>query len=612
MAGLSGWINIKNKDNNTAAVTENMLGDICHFDQSPGTSMQSPQWGFCLAQPEYNDYILQNDDAVVLVYGNPVIVGKDKSIRSGKNLLHYCLESYKNKGIKFLSDVSGPFSLALYLFKENRLLLAIDRIGIQQMHYHVSGSSVVFSTAMPSFRNHPYVNSSIDMQSIYNYIYFHVIPGPDTIYTNVHKIMPGHCLEFINEKVNEQCYWSIEFTNEHTKKNHKELKNEFFDRFTESVKRDVNDSASVGCFLSGGTDSSTVAGFLGDVTGKPAKTYSIGFNEEGYDETYYARVTSKYFKTDHHEYYVTPKDVVDIFPKIASIYGEPFGNSSAVPTYYCAKMAKEDGIKKLLGGDGGDELFGGNERYATQILFSYYHKLPETLRNLMIEPFINAIPFGSKIMPVHKIRRYIEQASLPTVDRMVTYNLINVMGAKNIFTDSFLEQVDIQNPINHLRNVYGGINANTMLNKMLGLDLKITIADNDIPKVSKMCELAGVSVAYPLLSDEMLDFTSRLSIDEKVKRLKLRWFFKKALTGYLPDEVLTKKKHGFGLPFGKWMVKEKEVRDLAFDLLTDFKTRNYVRTDFVENLRQNKLYDHPDYYGNLVWVFMILEDWLKK
>ena len=187
-----------------------------------------------------------------------------------------------------------------------------------------------------------------------------------------------------------------------------DLRTEFRQLLRDAVARQF-DGGKSGCFLSGGTDSSTVAGMIGEVSGQPPATYSIGFEAEGYDEMEYARIAARHFKTEHHEYYVTPDDLVRSIPSVAQYYDQPFGNSSALPAYYCAKMAKEDGVSKILAGDGGDELFGGNTRYAKQKVFGYYDSVPGLFRNALLEPLLLKTPLG-KLPLARKGASYIEQA----------------------------------------------------------------------------------------------------------------------------------------------------------------------------------------------------------
>src|SRR5262249_53330736 len=276
-----------------------------------------------------------------------------------------------------------------------------------------------------------------------------------------------------------------------------ELKQEFLSVLRGAVS-DAAQGGAVGTFLSGGTDSSTVAGILGEVTGQPARTYSIGFEAQGYDEMAYARIAARHFGTLHHEYYVTPADVVSSVPRIAEVHDQPFGNSSAVPSYLCAKLAKDDGVDILLGGDGGDELFGGNARYATQYLYSLYSDLPRLLRKGLLEPLAFLVP---EIGIAGKVQRYVRNASLPMPARYDHSNRLERLGASNVFTPEFLGSVNGEEPRAVQGLIYDNSHAQSLINRMLALDLKFTLADNDLPKVARACELAGLVVRFPLLDD---------------------------------------------------------------------------------------------------------------
>ena len=368
----------------------------------------------------------------------------------------------------------------------------------------------------------------------------------------------------------------------------------------------------VGAFLSGGTDSSTIAGTLCEVSGAPAKTYSIGFEAEGYDEMEYARIASRHFGTEHHAYYVTPDDVVAAIPKIAGVFDQPFGNASAVPGYYCAKMAQADGVTRIFGGDGGDELFGGNERYSKQHVFARYERVPGLLRKALLEPAVFNFPAGEHVKLVRKARSYIEQASVPMPARLETYNLLGRYGPSQVFTDEFLAGADAGAPLASLSRTYGKSEAGSLINRMLELDLKITLADNDLPKVVKACELAGLEVAFPFLNDQMVAFSARLTPQQKLNGTQLRWFFKEALRDFLPNEIITKQKHGFGLPFGVWLQHHKPLQQLATDSLTDLKARKIVRGEFIDQLVGQHLSEHAGYHGTMVWVLMMLEQWYKQ
>ena len=294
-------------------------------------------------------------------------------------------------------------------------------------------------------------------------------------------------------------------------------------------------------------------------------TYSIGFGADGFDEMEYARLAARRFGASAHEYYLKPDDILEAIPLIASTYDEPFANDSAVPTYFCAKQAARDGVKIMLAGDGGDEIFGGNERYAKQMVFEHYGRLPVFLRNHLIEPAVNSIPGGDSLLPVRKLRSYIRQASIPLPERMESYNFIYRQPLNEMFEPEFLASVNPEIPKEMLRDAYFRADSEHPINRMLHLDLKFTLADNDLRKVSGMCEAAGIEVRYPLLNEALVNFSGRLPISYKIRGQRLRWFFKEALKDFLPREIITKTKHGFGLPFGVWALSHPPLRELVDD-----------------------------------------------
>ncbi len=520
---------------------------------------------------------------------------------------HALAHGYLKQGEAIFASVFGAFSAAILDENDTSAYLAIDRSGICPLIYSVSGETLVFGSTLDAINRHPCIKPELNRQAIYNYVYFHMIPGPASIYLGLSHLLPGEYLVFKKGRAEVKPYWKMHFI-EQEKAPFDVLKAEFLGVLRESVEQAAN-GAKTGTFLSGGTDSSTLAGMLGEVTGKAAPTYSIGFEAEGYDEMEYARIASTHFATQHHEYYVTPKDVAKAIPDIASIYDQPFGNASAVPTYYCAKLAREDGIERLLGGDGGDELFGGNARYAKQKVFSIYDSIPAPLRKHFIEPITLGFPGGNKIAPLRKLQSYIEQASVPMPGRLETYNLLERLGPSNVFMPEFLSQIDTGNPLTLLGKIYHDADAQTQLNRMLALDLKFTLADNDLPKVVKTCELAGVDVAFPMLADSLVAFSARLDPDLKLKGTRLRYFFKEALRGYLPDKILTKSKHGFGLPFGEWLKTDRALQELALGSLDSLKNRNIFRPEFIDELIRLHAENHSGYYGTLIWVLVMLEQW---
>jgi asparagine synthase (glutamine-hydrolysing) len=337
----------------------------------------------------------------------------------------------------------------------------------------------------------------------------------------------------------------------------------------------------------------------------------MGFDAAGYDEMEFARIASRHFKTMPLEYYVTPDDVLSTLPEIAAAFPEPFGNSSAAAVYHCARIAREHGIDLLLAGDGGDELFGGNERYAKQLVFERYSRVPRPVRSALLEPLVNAAGRVTRAFPIGKAVSYIEQANVPLPDRLQTYNFLHRHGPSEVFAHEFLEQMDASRPLRLLRDEYGLPDTRDAVNRMLFVDWKFTLHDNDLVKVNAMCQLAGVEVAYPMLDQSIVDFSLRLPASWKVRNGQLRWFYKRAMRDFLPRQIVTKTKHGFGLPFGVWTRTHEGLRRLSEDALGSLAERGYFRPKFLREALRLHRDGHASYYGELVWILMVLELWLQ-
>jgi asparagine synthase (glutamine-hydrolysing) len=502
-------------------------------------------------------------------------------------------------------QASGDFAVALQE-ASGRTFLAVDRFAVRSLCYRIQDGQLHFAARADALAD---ASAEVDPQAIFDYLFFHAIPSPRTIFKDVFRLPAGHYAVFDKGQLLVAPYWVPTF-NEQTGASFDTLRDEFRSLVRSAVAGEL-DGGKAGCFLSGGTDSSTVAGMIGQAAGKPAATYSIGFDAEGYDEMEYARLAARHFKTEHHEYYVTPEDLVRSIADVAASYDQPFGNSSALPSYYCARMAKDDGVTKILAGDGGDELFGGNSRYAKQRVFGWYDVVPAPIRSGLMEPLLGKTA-NSSISLLSKASSYVEQAKVPMPDRLQMYNLLLRLGISDVFTPDFLARIDVQGPAVQQRGVWEQARTDSLVNRMLAFDWRYTLAETDLPKVCGTTQLAGLQVGFPMLNQALLEFSLKLPTEYKLKGLKLRWFFKEALRGFLPDEILTKKKQGFGLPFGVWATRHDGLKQVATESLNSLATRNIVRPEFIRSLLGERLQEHPGYYGEMVWILMMLEQWLQK
>ena len=510
-------------------------------------------------------------------------------------------EGFLRYGRSVLDKIHGPFAFCLLEPDRRYALLAIDRIGIRPLAYYCRNGLLVFGSQLDQIIAHPGVKSAIDPQAIFNYLYFQMIPSPGSIYSGVSKLQPGEFLEFNNGELTRDFYWQLRYNDSRCSK--KELLAQLHSQLEQSVSACAPDQQT-GAFLSGGLDSSTVTGFYQKIAKRPIDAFTMGFDADGYDEMDYARVTAAHFKVKLHEYYVTPADVLQAIPLIAQTYDEPFGNASAIPAYYCAKFARELGMKRLLAGDGGDEYFAGNARYAKQKLFDLYRHVPGFAKT-MLEPLAFVLP------PLRKVKSYIEQAKIAMPERMETYNFLHRSPLAEIFSEDFLGRIDPDQPLQYLRNTYDRTSNDDLIKRMLFLDDKFTLADNDLRKVNRMCELAGVDVHYPMLQENLVEFAATIPSKWLMQGFELRSFYKESLRDFLPKETLRKSKQGFGLPFGVWMSSDKELKQFAVASLESIEKRGFLNPAYIKNLIRLHQEGHASYYGVMIWLLIMLEQWLS-
>ena len=504
-----------------------------------------------------------------------------------------------------LASTGGSFALGLTL-ADGRRLLAVDRFSVEKLCYRLDQGQLSFHPRADHWLSQG--DARLSAQSLYEYLYFHVVASPHTVFEGVSRLPAAHYALFQNGQLQVQPYWTPAFQPARGA-SFASLKSELLTALEGAVRDQLEPGGQPACFLSGGIDSSTVAGMMGRVSGRKVATYSIGFDAEGYDEMAYARLAAKHFGCEPHEYYVTPDDLLKGMHKIAEHYDQPFGNSSALPAYYCALMAREQGVTRLLAGDGGDELFDGNARYAKQKLFAIYDRVPGWLKAGLEPLLLN--PLAARTPLLSKAGSYVSQARVPLPDRTQTYNLLSFQGVDKLLAPEFLAAVAIDGPLQQQREVWAQIAASHVVDHQLAFDWYYTLAETDLPKVCGATTMAGVSTGFPMLDLRLLEVSLKLKPEDKVKGQQLRWFFKEALRGFLPDEIIVKKKQGFGLPFGVWTKNHDGLNRMARDNLASLDQRGILRRGFSKTLMDELLPAHPGYYGELVWILLMLEQWLQ-
>ena len=560
--------------------------------------------------PTSEKYVQGN--LILLLDGDIAVEGQEQK-RSCSGLppaVEELFRRYRLGGDDFLRFVRGGFRLAFWDCDERKLVVAVDHFATKPVYYFERNESFAFAprlSGLSSFRR------EIDPNVVYFYLNHSFVPAPFSIYRGIKRLEPGQYVVWDGAVVKVRQYWDIQY-DEDKGLDEAAAANAVRSGVQSSVEFYLQnqrcDASEIGAFLSGGTDSSTLVGLLASMQDKPIKTFSVGFDEAAYNEIHYARIAAKHFGADPHERFVSAEDALQAVSVLATSFDEPFGNSSAIPTYFCLQMAKETGIKAMFAGDGGDELFAGNTRYVAEKHFLPFDVLPDRLQALSFRT-AGLLP---QLYPLHKIRRYIERAREPNPARFYHYQLFLSQNSQEFFTKKFLTQLAKEFPLRPACAHYEKTKFAAALNRLLYMDLKMCIADNDLFKVNRMAELVGTKVCYPFLDRDLAEMTGKIPVALKLKGLQKRYIFKRAFRSLLPEEILKKKKHGFGLPIAGWLRTHTGFRDMARSLLLD--SSSSQREIFQPNALMRLLREHDeersDFYSTFVWNIMMLELWHRN
>ena len=518
------------------------------------------------------------------------------------------LALYLREGIHFLRRLHGGFAMALWDRGRGELTIAVDQFGMKRLYYQTGAAHTTFASRASALRAGPEA-PAISVQTVFHYLNFGFVPAPMSAFRGVTRLAPGHLLRVRGGHVTTEGYWNVEYPELRLSRSQSAAT---IVRLVEHGVRHALHGRSVkevGAFLSGGTDSSTVVGLMSRLTGERVNAFSIGFNEARYDELDYARLAAAHFGAQHHTKIVTADEALDALPRVVEAYDEPFGNDSAIGTYFCTQLARDCGVELLLAGDGGDEIFGGNERYSSDRVFALYQAVPRVVRRQLLEPLLRAVPAGLNV--IERARRYVRRANIPNPRRFFSYEFFFVEEAEQFLAPELLRSLDLDAPYALTEWHYGRVRATSELNRLLYLDLKLAIGDNDLFKVTQAGELAGVQVRFPLLDPPLVEFTGSLPASYKVRGFEKRHIFKRAFRELLPPAILAKRKHGFGVPTSTWIKSHRGFRALVRDTLfsTAASARGYFRPGALQHLLDSHDAETSPYYGTLLWRVLMLELW---
>ncbi|MCK6371751.1 MAG: asparagine synthase C-terminal domain-containing protein [Gammaproteobacteria bacterium] len=506
-----------------------------------------------------------------------------------------------------LAGLGGEYALVHHDANRGELLLATDHFGTLPIYYFCDGDALVFGTDLDWVSRRLPQGRRLNDQAVYDYLFYSVLTSERCIYAGIEKLPPGSALTWRDGRVAVRRYWNPDFSRAAGDRGDLGLLT------VEAISAAVGRLATLpdtGCFLSGGLDSSTVSGMAARHAGAAVPAFTIGFDVPEYDERRYARITARHFGIELHEKTLRSEEISRCAERVIAAFPEPFGNPSAVPAFICAEFAREAGIARLLAGDGGDELFAGNERYQRQLLFEAYGGLPGWARSALVDPLAALSARAPGVL--HKLASYVEQARMPLPDRLFSYNLLVRLAPAEVLTASFFASIDGEAPYRYARSLYAAPAAGDAVDRMMYLDWTTTLTDNDLPKVRVTSALAGVDVHFPMLDPEVVEISTRVPTTAKLTRRDLRRFYKQSFAAFLPREVIRKSKHGFGVPVGIWINRDAELRERVRARLDALGSRDIVRPAIIAGLLDLQATGHAKYYGSLIWPLYALEEWLQS
>jgi asparagine synthase (glutamine-hydrolysing) len=626
MCGIAGIINYKGK-----AIDRGIVKKMCDSMRHRGPDNEGI---YLTVKGDYSVALGHRRLSVIdLVSGNQPIFNEDKTIvivcngeiydfkelradlekrghsfqsNSDTEVIAHLYEDYGQECLKYLR---GPFALAIWDNKNNRLFLARDRIGKKPLIYTLKNGSLIFASEFKALLSHPDVAKEIDFEAVDAYLSYGYVPAPLSIYKGIYKLMPGHYLIFENNNIKTEKYWSLNFRNK-VDLNEEELCVQVRHRVSEAVAIRMISDVPLGAFLSGGIDSSIVVGLMSQLSSQKIRTFSIGFPEKEYNELNYARIVAKRFNTDHQELVVKP-DIEEVLPILAEHYGEPYADSSAVPSYYLAKLTRSRMIV-ALNGDGGDELFAGYQRHWANrlaclgLIRLYLRYGGGYAFNKLIPDALHPKSFFARL------KRFSQAAiKKPSLRYSEWVGFLSEDLKKKLYNPAFQDAVDPFIASSRLDDIFKEAEGLDPVDTFLYADTLFNLPNDLLVKMDIACMANSLEGRSPFLDHKLMEFTASIPSKYKLKGNVSKYILKKAFKNLLPGEIFKRGKMGFALPIGFWF--RGELKEFVERVLLTEKSlkRGYFNSSGIKELLEQHFSAKKDYTFQ-IWALLMLELWHKS
>jgi asparagine synthase (glutamine-hydrolysing) len=510
---------------------------------------------------------------------------------------------YEEHGADCVDKLRGMFAFALYDESKSKLLLARDRLGKKPLHYALQNGTLLFASEIKAIVAVRPDLARVNHHALLQYMYFGYVPDPATAFEPIHKLPPGHLLEFEKGEIKIRQYWDLPQYGTHDPASEEELLEELEHKLAEAVRIRLISDVPLGAMLSGGTDSSTIVALMARATSQPVKTFSIGFRQADFNEAPYARLVAQKFGTDHHELIVEP-DLVDTMMQLTEHLEEPFGDSSMLPTYFISCLARKH-VKVALSGDGGDEAFAGYDRYRIHLEDRSFGWVPDWAWRFYREQVHPRVPYA---MPGRNLAYSI---ALPWQERYT----------EGVSFQAFQREMDILSPefaslngapLSSFREYLDQAPAHDPLSRVLYLDTKTYLPGDILTKLDRMSMATSLEARVPMLDHVFLEWVTALTPRWKMRKGSQKFILRKlAARVGVPSEVLDRPKQGFALPLGHWM--RDELKELVQSTLLESRTlqRGYFNPTGVRRLLEEHFQERRDHSARL-WRLLIFELWHRN
>lgn len=518
---------------------------------------------------------------------------------------------YDEYGVDCVQHLRGMFAFAIWDTRDSSLFIARDRIGKKPLLYsHQTNGNLIFGSEFRALLAHPEISREVDYEAIHHYLSYLCVPAPLTAFKQIRKLEPAHWLQWKDGQIKTKRYWLPDFHNK-IKISQAEAEDETLRILREATKMRMISEVPLGAFLSGGVDSSTIVALMAENNSQPVKTFSIGFEEEDFSELKYAKMVAQHIGAEHHEFIVKP-DAIEILPTLVEHYGEPYADSSAIPTYYVARETRKH-VTVALNGDGGDESFAGYERYLAMRLSEKYHKIPGLIRKSLIENAVNLVP-GSELKRsrTQDLKRFMQAASLSKVERYFRWiGAIDRKSKENLYTEDFKREVENKDSAAFIKQWFDKTIGSGIVDAAMFTDQMTYLPNDLLVKVDIASMANSLEARSPLLDHKVIEFAASLPENIKLKGTENKSLLKKVASKLVPQEVLYRKKMGFGVPMAHWF--RLQLKDfLCEHLLSErFAKRGIIKSDVVAKLVNEHINAERDHVWQL-WTLLMLELWFQR